>query len=597
MKRGRIALLALASIAFATVVVMPALVALRTSPGFPVQAFTVDDGLYLQRAIGAWKGEDPYEWTYYENARTRPLGEVALGRPNAVVDIAVGAVASGLDLSASELAVLLDWTFGALSFALFVAIFLLWTDAWTAIAAAILAVCWCELLIPDAHLLLPNAALPWAVNQPFVDHAEPPLRAVYTQVGYPLFLAGLFLLLRRFVNGTMSAGAMFAIGVLGGLNGFGYFFPWLVALAVGMSLPVVGAVLRAQPLVRIAAGSSAFLSGWIAGSAGVLYITLKNQTTGIIGGDVLGRYWWLPVEHLFFAMVLVFLAVRDRTPRRTLLAFVGLAFALELPLMNVQTVLRQGIAPYHFVSFYLHPLVTGGLFVLLVDWLRRSMSMHLVATAVCALPVLAFGFDYALRTRAALTPIPIAEDLGWLIGRLQEEPSDSVFAMNPVEHPYTPVPENEFVLRNLPNFVATMSQRYTLHQEWMFNEIADDSDLRRELGVSWLLSGTTRPLWEVRQPVRLPGDLFTLTTTYFELRRVAKIEAHGTLVSSYTPCRFVSDFRVDLFVHDKENDGAMAPAADRFLTLEGTSPHGGFDLYRFDRERARRELCAGGAPA
>lgn len=586
----------LGGLVFATVAVIPALVALRTSPGFPVQAFTVDDGLYLQRSIGAWEGNDAYEWTYFENATTDSLAEVVLQRPNAVVDVAAGALADAFDLSAAGLAIALDWMFGGLSFALFVLVFLCFTpDRWLACGAAAVAVCYCGAFVPDPVLSLPNGILPWAVNQPYVDHARPPFRAVYTQAGYPLFLAGILLLARRFTTRSFEPPALFAIGALCGLNGHTYFFPWLTSIAIGMSLPVADVLVnRHASLVRAVASSAAFLAGWTLGSAGVLWITLANRTTGIIGGEELGRFWFLPVEHLAIALVLVMLARRDPDPRRSrLLAFVGVVLALEFPLMNVQTVLRQGIAPYHFSSFYLHPFVSGGALVLLVGWLKEAMSMRLLAQFVCAAPLVAFSFDAALRTRAALSPLPIAEDLGWLVQRLRGEPEDTVFAMVPVEHPYRRTSGPDLPNRNLPNFVTAQSGRYTLFQEWMFEEMDVDTDLRRELGTSWLLSGTMRPLWTHPEPIELPGDLFTLTTTYFELRRREKFERHRALLGRYTPCDFVRELRTDLFVHDPGNDGPMAPPGERFLTFEATSPHGGFDVYRFDRERARRELCTG----
>ncbi|MFN2427235.1 MAG: hypothetical protein ABR587_12400, partial [Candidatus Binatia bacterium] len=352
-------------------------------------------------------------------------------------------------------------------------------------------------------------------------------------------------------------------------------------------------------VARIASDKMTFFAGWIFGSLGVFYIMATNETAGIVAADVLGRYWFFPLERLLLAAVLFGLAWRGRREnlrRAQLLVLLGYLLALELLLMNVQPVLRQGLAPYHFPGFYLHPFVTGGFFLLLVDWLRSAMSLRLVAQLVCALPLLSFAFDTALGVRKAFASLPIADDLGWLVERLQATPSSTVFALNPIRKPFSARPATEASLLNLPNFVSTLSGRYVFHQEWMFNELGDDSDLRRELGTSWLLSGTMRPLWTPARPVRLPGDVFTLTWTYLELRREQKLEMHRDLLREYTPCAFLSDFRVDLLVHDLANDGPLAAPASRYLALEALSPHETFGVYRFDRARAAAELCGTGRP-
>ncbi|MFN2425397.1 MAG: hypothetical protein ABR587_02995, partial [Candidatus Binatia bacterium] len=247
MKPFRAANLATCALAFATLAVLPGLVSMWRSPGFPVQVFTVDDGLYLQRAIGAWQGLDPYAWTYFENAVKRPLAEVALQRPNAVVDIAAGGVAHVFGLSPAGLAVFLDWTCGALSFALFLAIFRRWTDTWVACGAAILAVSFPGALIPEPILLLPNAALPMLVNQPFIDHASPAFRAVYTQVSYPFFLLAVWMMVRHFLGESRSRMGLLAAGTLSGLVGYGYFFPWLVLLLIGLGMAALTVVATDEP--------------------------------------------------------------------------------------------------------------------------------------------------------------------------------------------------------------------------------------------------------------------------------------------------------------------------------------------------------------
>jgi hypothetical protein len=585
----------------AAVAVVPALVAMRTSPGFPVQAFTVDDGLYLQRAIGAWQGQDPYQWTYFENAGTRPLAEVAVARPNAVTDIAVGWIAATLGLGPAGLAIFLDWSCGALCLALFAAIFRRlcpWCEEWVVWSAAIVSVAFPSILVPDPLIHLPNAAFPFLVSQGFVDHAPPVFRAVYTQASYPLFLLSVLQMIRVYLRPEQLPGTMFLAGVLGGLCGFGYFFPWLTTLALGLSLPLLRAIVsRDHTATAVAGGVAIFFAGWLAGSIGVLAIMKASSSAGIVTSDLLARYWWLPIERVALAAVLLVAAAREA--RRDAAAarvtgFLALLVALEIPLMNVQPVVRQGLAPYHFPSFYLYPLLSGLGFLVVVEWLRRRFSLPLFARAVCALPVLAYVFDAALGVHVALQPLPLARDLGWLVERLRAEPPETVFAMNPVREPFSDHPADEKFLLNLPNFVSMLSGRYTLQQEWMFQELADTSDLERELGMSFLLKGRTQPLWKPPELVPMPGDMFTLTWTYLLLRREQKLALHKDLFRDYSACRFFQKFRVDILVHDVANDGPlfMRPT-ERLLTKEASSPEGTFDLYRFDRSGAVAKFCQG----
>ncbi len=586
--------------ALAGLAVLPALVATRTSPGFPVQAFTVDDGLYLQRAAGAWLGQDPYQWTYFENAGTRSLAEVAVARPNAVTDIAVGWIAATLGLGPAGLAIFLDWICGALSLALFAAIFRRlchWCDEWVVWNAALLSVAFPSILVPDPLIPLPVAALPFLTSQGFIDHAPPVFRAVYTQASYPLFLFAVLQMVRAYLHRERLTGTLFLAGVLGGLCGFGYFFPWLTALALGLSLPIVRAVVSRDRSPASAVGdAAAFFGGWLAGSVGVLAIMRASSASGIVASDLLAQHWWLPIERVVLAVVLLAVAIREARRDEGSARVTGvlaLLVALEIPLMNVQPLLRQGLAPYHFPSFYLYPLLSGLAFLVVVEWLRSRVSLPVLARAVCALPLLAYVFDSGLGVNVARQPPPLARDLGWLVERLRAEPAETVFALNPVREPFSEHAVDEKFLLNLPNFVSTLSGRYTFQQEWMFHDLADTGDLRRELGMSWLLSGTMQPLWKPPAPVPMPGDVFTLTWTYLQLRREQKLALHAGLLAEYTPCRFVSDFRVDVVVHDKENDGPLADPAARFLTKEESSPEGTFDVYRFDRARAVAALCGG----
>src|SRR5262249_44578945 len=104
-------------------------------------------------------------------------------------------------------------------------------------------------------------------------------------------------------------------------------------------------------------------------------ILLKlSPSGGIIRSDILGRFFYLSLENLA-ALVLFGVLLRSQRQKNGNLYFISLfAVALllsEYPLMDLQPILKEGIAPYHFVTLYLRPALSGLVIILVDQFCRR----------------------------------------------------------------------------------------------------------------------------------------------------------------------------------------------------------------------------------
>ncbi len=587
----------LVALLYAFMAVLPSIISYLKYPDYPAVTVHTDDGLYLLRAVLSCSGLLPYEWPYYETAIPHSMVEVLLTRPNSIVDVLVGCSAVKLGLSLPQLALGLDFICCFISFVLISSIFRLWVPVGVAYLAAMISLSLPDLYMTDWLFPLPNATFPHLVNVNVAWRASPAFRAVYTQISYLPFLLSIYLLLRYCLTKATPGWAILAIGVMGGLLGHLYFFPWITCAAFGVGIltlkPLINRECKFNGVIR---DLSIFIPGWLVGSLGSFYILKLRQTTGIVEADVLGEYWYLPVERLILAswlalVLLVYRPQRDRPFPTALFGFLIVLLSLTFPLINIQPILKQGMAPYHFALFYLNPLLAGGFFALGYVILDRYHSWRPVLKVFGFAAIAIFVQSLFAQARTAYESTDWNKDLGWVVNEIRNSPKDSVFGMNSVHDPFSPIPPRWFSLSADSTFVSGLSEHYTLQQDWMFNEIENDDDIRRELGLAWLISGRMQLMWQLPDKIDLPNDIFYQTWVYYQLRRQQKLALHGHLLADYTPCQFLRSYRVDTLVYDKRDGDVLVDPEERFLTLKAVSPAGNFKIFDFDRNLAVNKFC------
>lgn len=579
-----------------TIALMPAIVSYLKYPDYPTFTFHTDDGLYLQRAVLSCSGILPYEWPYYETATPHSMIDVLLTRPNSIVDVVVGCTAVKFGLSLPQLGLGLDFICTLTSFLLLTTIFRLWVPRWVAYTAAMITLCLPHLFMTDWLYLLPNSTFPHLVNVNIVWRDSPATRSIYTQISYLPYLLSIYFLLKHGLGKFTNAWGLIAIGLIGGLVGHIYFFGWISCAAIGTGILCLKPLInRESHLNSVLRDLLLFWSGWVIGSLGSFYILLINRTTGIVKADVLGEYWFMPVERLILSgwlvLILFYRPKRDKDFPAALVGFLAVLLALNLPLLNIQPLLKQGMASYHFGIFYLNPLLAGGFFSLIYLFLDRFIPYKTLLKAFCLAPIAVIAHNTFSETKRAFDSTDWNRDLGWVIHEMGRTPSDHVFGMNSVNHPFSPVPPQSFNFSTDSTFVASLSHRFTLHQDWMYNEIDNDDDIRRELGLAWIISGRMQLLWHLPEKIDLPNDIFNQTWVYYQLRRQQKLALHGHLVTDYTPCKFLRDYRLDFLIFDTRDGDVLAKPEERFLSLQSVSPAGNFKIFDFDQKLAIDKFC------
>lgn len=580
--------------------------------GKSFRRWSPDDPVYIVRALKVSELR-PQNWYYYENDTATSATAVLSSRPNAIVDFLVGSVSHTFSLDVSSIALLLDIVFSFLSFVAFVWLFAQITPTLLpCVSATVVA-----LSFPYAfYLKLPDFTsqlFPFLVSPNYMDVDLPAFRAVYTQVSYPFF-------------GFLVGGALYFIrrndwkkrhwGLLGlgcGCLCYLYIFPCISAIAIISFLLILRSMLNTVPAGALSfrlAGSCLvhFLAASFVSCLPALLMLHGSGSEGIVEFHGLRSYWFFSSFSALTSILLFALAKRIRITQPVLFATYLLITSqvLEILLMNTQPLVGKLIAPYHFPRFYLQPLCSGSIFLMLAYNLSGQRLALLVnrrphfrrailigAALLLATPICVLIYQSEELSTRTVRPNPRVEDFAQLIDYLKTETStDSVIAVISDREPFRSEVKQYFTLRNLPNSIYSLSNRYILHQDWFYNPVEDLEDIERELYLGWLFSGKMQLLWPclTLDNLPLPGDTFFFTWTGYLIRRALKCDAFQKSAIPYTLCDAIKKYRVDYVLKEKQFSSLPWPPVSYYeLIWEGKNK--AYSLFRYNSEIAKHDVC------
>lgn len=588
------------AIVFALYSTAAGFIALARWPEFPANFLGADDGDYLWQPYNSFQHRALCGWRYLESPQDWPILRVLTDRPNSVVDYLVGALTSILSLQPLELKLFLSVLISFLCFLILVRFFMnLASPVWSALAAFV------TLRLPFLGLFESLAGLPehWSsalVYTPIVglvgfDYTS--LRAVCTQVSFPLYLivtCGIIqkLLISPSIPKTKD---IFILGLLSGLLCQIYIFPWLTATAFGIfTIGYQGLTCRPGRSFRQTSKLLIiFLAAVGLASAPGCLILLGRDIQAPVSSPVLHSVWFFPVDRMLLscaALVLSF-AVRHH-PLQCVLAAIGLLGIIELPLMSLQTILGAGLAIIHCTQYFLYPLISG-LMVVLVPQVGqqyiRSLWNDSVARYVFGAIFLLLDISVRLNNFA---PPALVKEVTELFQDINEHTApDAVIAMSDVLLPFEPT--TRYAHNMIPTYIPLLTGRYILSQSLMLPAVNDVDNLQRELGMGYLLSGRPQPLFPCPEQTHLPGDIFSYIVQWNELIRYQRCQRNQKILLSYSPCEFIRNYRVDYVVFYQQMK--VPDSIQPFVKEVAQSSKGYYRLLELDWDRMQKRCEIPGA--
>jgi hypothetical protein len=530
------------AIAFSVLLNLFGVVDLYRNPAGSMQSLAGDDALYLGKSIALAEGRNGAGFFYFEEDRYVE-NQTAPHSPYDVTLLTVGLIAEALNLSISELGLLLDVVCVALSLLFFFAAFNEITER--------RAISWSAALVAGVFpfALLPHSAgsfLGSMAPEVYVDSEPAALRAVATQLSAVLFSLFFWRLIRAFYSEKIVAKEWNYCLFLSGLAFFVYFFAWISMSAL------TGAALAWKFLRNKKVEAAHLILGLVfytGLSATGLALLARASQRGIVSDIVIKEQWFhpWPVVATLAASLLAICFTRD-VKLKTGLHLISIAFFLELLLPNLQPLTGQAIAPYHFARFYLNPVVSGLLSVFLLDAYLGS-RMRVAGQFLMGFLFVAFVGSSIKRAVERYDTPKYFRAWDGLLAEVRKLPKDSVIAVLPDDRPFSPMTSKGFTMRFEPNNLNALTGRYLLSQDWLFRDIGDPITIEREMLMSFLYTGRPQMIWSCPQiEIEMPGDLFSLTWTSYRLRRKQQCEILKDYIERPDLCGIAQRYRVDYAV-------------------------------------------------
>jgi hypothetical protein len=388
----------------------------------------------------------------------------------------------------------------------------------------------------------------------------PAERAIYTQLSIPFFALSLALLARLLKENWRPLRLAAILGATHGLLLYLYFFAWGSAVVLTVITPiclslagvpkfrlrnaVLGMTVYLTSLGLISAPGIAILFG------GGELITPGPQHT-LADPFPFYRYWFLSPFDLMIgaaALIAVRLTLRcrdsqlkgppklDHSPiTLALVLLAGSSFAIHV-LMNLQPILGRWLTPYHFPLFYLHPLISGLLIVLLTEFVR-SRRGQLTLTTTCLIATLAQSW-LPLFSASSLRS-DWAEERE-LFGKLS---AFKRYSLQVASLPFSSVDplSNKLEYLLLPYWVKTLGEQQSLSQ---FMGFSPDRDLlvRRELLLGVLFFGEPRLIGPCpdQRDIDIHGDILTGAEAFHSFQRRIDCSIGDKIRETISSCQLIS---------------------------------------------------------
>ncbi len=597
---------ALLALALALLVTAPDfIIGVRSSWHSPALLSDWDEAYYL--ALPYEASNVPLEALFsFEHGRLRAYNLLRSSLPHALSDAVVGKLAKIAALNPAQFGTLLDLIFFFASFLLLMKLFGLFNQKRRGNIGATLV----SLLAP--WLASISAYFSWRAGLPdyitVVSHqffpSPPVFRGIYTQISQPLFFLSLWLLLREIVPKRLDLRWLGLSGFLAGLLIYLYFFAWLSLLAVAALMLSLDFCLTrhrlATSLRMFATRLGVFILPSLAAASFGLTALLSNGTIYAPGPDkslaqenllnFSGYYFFSPLLGLalivFCALAFRFRHAQNRQTY-TLLLIISSALLAEFLLMNLQPLLNAWVTPYHFSLFYLHPLISGSIVLLILNSFRERVASR--AVVLIAFTVFIPTFEKAMRALGGeVSADSRTELLRELSGSQYEK---SVVATMPFGQPFQSLPRVP-VYQLLPYLIKTLSQRESLSQFMSF-DAERIAFVRREFFLSWLYSGKLGPIAGCPSALdEVPtADIMLGAEAFHGYQRLVDCTIGEEILPKLEICTLLRENHVDYIVWEKQFSFARPTWFSELAQTQWRSTDGEFEIFNFDSVRAIERFC------
>lgn len=598
--------LALRAAVFAIIVNLPSFFEFQRLGGFSPNSFSdVDEVSYLPQALNTGR-RLPDSSGYLEHARPASLPSLLLQRPNAVTDYIVGYLGNVAGLTAIELGFVLDifcCFFCLISFTL-----LFRQVVGSSLAAEVAALF--TLLFPTflsvnslIHFQLPLSWLENFVSPKYHKHWQPPMmRGVYTQVSY----VGFALVLSRVLRGLrteLSVVSWVISGALSGLLFYIYFFGWgsalaLAGLLVFFRIFYLAYLGESYKILYLLKSGLCFLFGHLLAGGLGFWIVATQKIEGVVSAREISTYWFFAPESFALLLILALILIYNLKLRR-FPYFLYLAFSCvvaEFILMNLQPLLGQAIAPYHFPTLFLVPLLGGALIAGLLEFLLgRSLTKS--TARVCSALIVFVGLTGPIYQWAKRAPsIEKSDEFAELASYIHRNTDhNAVFAMMSFRHPFNDRLPKFFSHRPDPSGLAALSERYVFYQDWILAAgIGWEERVQRELAMGYLYSGKMQLLWPcMLSSPEMPGDIFNLTWTIRLFDRKNLCQHLVDTKPEYSVCAIFKNYELNYLIWEDGFKFSRPEILQKYFSQVWQSSAGYYELWRFNKASFFKDLCSG----
>lgn len=565
-------------------------------------SFTEPDEIYyLQAALDIAQLKNPRSF-YLEESTSLARSEALTLYASAPLDYLIGSVGVALGSDVLVLGVFLDFItcfFSILIFSSFFNHFI--RQRWIAECAAFVTLFITLPLSAWLHYWPLNQFREYLVDLSYLSLVGPEfiprvsvsvLRAVYTQVSYPLFGLSLLCAAKSLVHAQRSSFYGLLAGLIGGILLNVYFFAWGAAVGV-IGLSFLLWIQFEDDFWHGVRRLACFGIAWVLGSSPGLLLLPSGQTEGLgINEHIRDYFYFSPLNAILVLLFLLGLYWFKLSTRvRAVVIFSVSALVAELVLMNLQPVLGILLSPFHFPVLYLQPLLQGCFvslfFLFLIERLHYQSLSSLIGTCLVACGIL--GFVLYARDRwehSKHDPAGIAE-VSRALGKVT--PKNAVIATPSFVTMFESSDGNPYWV--MPNLYYALTKRKLLHQYYVIaakgNHRERVAEFEREHFLGWIFSGKVQEVYPCsEEAVELPGDIFAFVFTAFHLRRASDCRELSQEIG--TLCELLGKYRLD-YVLWPVTYGKPTKEVEPFLSEVWSSEQ--HSIFQFDQSKALEDYC------
>lgn len=530
--------------------------------GQSIRNFQVDEYHYLPQALEMAKGIDPSS-RFYDKAETVRLAELILTRPNALLDLAVGAVGALFRLSAIELSLVLDLTFCFFGYLIFAAAFRNYSlNKWSGELATIIL-----LAFPQNYtvwrLLDLTSFLPNLITPENRYYSPAILRGVYQQTSYCVFGLSFFYLGKAQKSNFQSTKYISLAAFFAGLQIYLYFFTWSFNFVLCCTLLTILWCYKRFKIYSSPAPSLSTLLRYLAIFSLVslpgVYTIFNGQISSTLHLPGISNYFYFSFSALSATVCFLILARHILIQQHlfSLLCLLAACSASELVLFNLQPLLGSFLAPFSYKLYLIAPLAWALTILIYLNLIPSSKHFKFIHPVLfCFLSIFLTYSSTKLLFRFHSNQSEV-RDIAELANFIKiHTPTDSVIAVNSFISKSNISNGSQFPISPVPHHVLALTNRKILHQEWALSSEKNSLDnFNRERLLSWLLYGNYELIWPCYTTLPdLPGDLFTLTRTSHELNRYTRCQAHNQDIAPISLCESIKSYRVDYILTNSQDE-------------------------------------------